>query len=253
MSSVADAQHLVNQTRHEITEIVREVALAVRSDRTLNQFFGFLADRVLRAMAAEGVVVWQRVADPHSEHEHWTARARLGPLTDRSFNELETTIHDRLLQEISESATPVVVPPTPHAVEQSVPANPAPYPAALAPIESSASGRGAEYVLEVFLEPGGSVATQRGYLRFVAQMSDLAGEFIRRDEVRRWQHHRNRRVQLETVKQSLHEANDEARISNLLVDAIADTFGFARVALCAIRQRNGHPQTATILAVSYVE
>ena len=51
---------LVVEARREIAEIVREVAHAVRSERTAKQFITFLADRVLRAMAAEGVIVWCR-------------------------------------------------------------------------------------------------------------------------------------------------------------------------------------------------
>ena len=36
---------LVAETRREISEIVREVAVAVRSDRTTNEFFGLLGRR----------------------------------------------------------------------------------------------------------------------------------------------------------------------------------------------------------------
>ncbi len=54
------ADPLVNETRREIAEIVREVAAAVRSDRTADEFLSLLVDRILRAMAAEGVMVWRR-------------------------------------------------------------------------------------------------------------------------------------------------------------------------------------------------
>ncbi|TWU40754.1 HlyD family efflux transporter periplasmic adaptor subunit [Novipirellula artificiosorum] len=243
-ASVAAApDSLVDQTRREIAEIVREVALAVRSDRSRGQFLSMLVDRILRAMSAEGVVVWQvEAADPWS----LSAAQRIGQITDRSIASPSQPTHDQMLCEVIAGGQPVVVPPTPGASDTDRPANPTRVAAAVVPIHSDPLSPHASYVLEVFLEPDCGLTTQRGYLRFVAQMADLAGEFLRNDQLRRMQHKQQIAKQIDTLIASLHLAKNRLQIEAVAVDAVADLFGFDRVGLCHVRGGNGK-----VVAVSH--
>ncbi|MFG0261250.1 MAG: phytochrome sensor protein, partial [Novipirellula sp. JB048] len=217
---------LVDETRREISQIVREVALAVRSERSRDAFLKLLADRILRAMAAEGVVIWRceagappdtpRAAPPEPSQppqprtETMTMAMaidvvqRIGTITDRSIPASSAASHHRLLAEIVTVAEPVVVPCTPEASDPNVPANPTQFPAAIVPISCDPQAGGESYLLEVFLEPGGGVATQRGYLRFIAQMADLAGEFLRADQLRDLHRRHNLAAQVDAVIASIH-------------------------------------------------
>ncbi len=237
------ADPLVNETRREIAEIVREVAMAVRSDRTAEEFLALLVDRILRAMAAEGVIVWQRDTSPASTYR---CARRLGRITDQSIPAESIATHARMLIEVAEESQPVVVPATPGATDGDVPANPMEVPVAVVPIACEPSPSGAEYLLEVFLEPDCGVATQRGYLRFVAQMADLAGEFLRADQLRCLRRGQSLARAVDTAIAQLHDLHERKQIEPAIADAAAELFGFDRVALCTA----GPP--VTICAVNHV-
>ena len=242
---------LVQQTRREIAEIVREVAAAVRSNQSRSAFLRMLADRILRAMAAEGVVIWKDDSTL-SDEEAMIGSAikslhRIGRITDQSLEETACVIHRRMLGEVLVEGQPVIVPSTPEACEITVPANPCSVPVAVVPIQSDPLSQRATYLVEVFLEPDCGVATQRGYLRFVAQMADLAGEFLRNDQLRSL--HRTSRIakQVDAAILRLHDAKSSERIQMLLVDLVADLFSLDRVGL--VRIDDSKPQ---LLSVSHV-
>lgn len=201
-------------------------------------------------MAAEGICLWQR--DTSSARLHYRCVHRLGRITDRSIEPSATRTHECLLAEIGSDGGPVVVPPTPHAGDSNaadleVPANPTDVPVAIAPIDCDASLAGADYLLEVFLEPGGGVATQRGYLRFVAQMADLAGEFFRGDQLRSLRRREALASQVDELVARLHAIYDPDQLATMAVDGAADTFGFDRVGLLRADGRK-----AELIAVSHV-
>ncbi|GAA5506855.1 HlyD family efflux transporter periplasmic adaptor subunit [Novipirellula caenicola] len=258
------AESLVDETRREISEMVREIALAVRSERSRAEFLGMLADRILRAMAAEGVLIWQiDRSEPVAAHHAGIAAGsntpaaaatpvlsvvhRIGEITDRSIPAGSVAAHDRMLLEVSDAAQPVVVPATPAASDPEVPANPTDFPAAVVPIQCDSANTGESYLLEVFLEQECGVATQRGYLRFVAQMADLAGEFLRSDQLRDLHRRRQRSEQVDAVIASIHGLTSREKIEARVVDAASDLFGFDRVGLCYLRN-----DVAQLSAVSYV-
>jgi multidrug efflux pump subunit AcrA (membrane-fusion protein) len=237
---------LVNETRREIAEIVREIATAVRSDRTAGEFLTMLVDRILKAMAAEGVMVWQHCRAGDQAEIGYHCIQRLGRITDQSIPTESTAAHSRLLLEVAGHGQPVVVPATPGATDSKVPANPMQVAVALVPIECEASPGGAEYLLEVFLEPDCGVATQRGYLRFVAQMADLAGEFLRADQLRRLRRNRTLSGAVDTTIARLHAAEDRQNLEATIVDGAVDLFGFDRVGLCSLEPK------VSLTAVSHV-
>lgn len=230
---------LVTETRREIAEIVREIAVAVRSDRTANEFFGLLVDRIQRAMAAEGVVVWKIFDSTECVR-------RLGRITDDSIPRESTATHQKLLAEVASEGQPVVVPASPRASDAEAPANPMDVPVALVPIELEPSADGPSFLLEVFLESDCGVATQRGYLRFVAQMADLAGEFLRSDQLRSLRRRQQLAGLIDDAVLELHRIDDRKTLEAAVVDRAADIFGFDRVGICI-----GQP--AKLVAVSHVE
>lgn len=241
---------LVDQTKREIAEIVREVAMAVRSDRTREQFLSLLSDRVLRALAAGGVSIWRRESSSSEPDEHVSSECvlrcvhEIGQITTKALPNASVPVHARLVREVLSESQPVVVPPTPGATDATLPANPFEVPVALAPIELERHPDGAEYLLEVFLEPDCGVATQRGYLRFVAQMADLAGEFLRSDQLRELRRGQILAARVDAALTDLHRRTDRRRLEALIVDRAAEIFGFDRVGLCIGEK---------LVAVSHVE
>lgn len=247
-ATAAGTDPLVHETRREIADIVREVAAAVGSQRTADEFLSMLVDRILRAMAAQGVLVWQRsgTASPGSPEPEYQCIRQLGRITADSIPNESTAAHRRMLVEVATDGQPVVVPATPGARDPDVPANPMDVPAALVAIKLDSDQVGAEYLLEVFLEPNCGVATQRGYLRFVAQMSDLAGEFLRIDQLRSLKRREELSRIVDAGIRKLHEIHDCSKLEAATVDLAAELFGFDRVGLCPTEPK------VTLAAVSHV-
>ena len=240
------AESLVQETRREIAEIVREVAVEARSERPTGEFAALLADRVLRAMAAEGVVVWVRDEDG----DLFRPLTRLGRITDQAITGESIDVHQAMLVEVAAERHPVVVPPTPGAVDAEVPGNPTEVPAAVVPIEHDPTQR-VNHLLEVFLEPEGGIATQRGYLRFAAQMGDLAGEYFRSAQLRKFRYSNRISSRVDQAIHRIHRYSDPRQVEAAIVDAAADVFGFDRVGLCMID--SPHTKLAAVSHINKID
>ncbi|MGV3485087.1 MAG: biotin/lipoyl-binding protein [Planctomycetaceae bacterium] len=244
----AAGDELVQRARREIAEMVREVAQLSRQSIPRDLFFASLIDRTTCAIAAEGAVVWD------CRHHPPRSIVRTGHVTDASIPATARAAHDCLLQEVVRSGMPVVVPSTPGATDPFLPSNPTRFPVAAVPIadvphsDQTSSDSAARFILEVFLEDEAGVATQRGYLRFVTQMADLASEFLRSDEIRAAR--RRERLYAETSASllRLHDLGSSQAIAAAIVDITAERFDAARVSL--VKHGIGKPQ---LLAVSHIE
>src|SRR5690606_11820311 len=126
------AAGLVDQTRREIAGIVRETALLARRALPPATFFAALVDRVQRALAAEGVVVWR--VEGEAPSPRFAPIARVGRLTDRTLPAGQADCHQRMLGEVAGSGQPTVVPATPDACDAALPANPTAVPFAVVPV-----------------------------------------------------------------------------------------------------------------------
>lgn len=259
----AAADDLIRQTRREISEIVREVAELARRPTGIHSFFSALLDRTTRALAAEGAVLWDMAAQTPKP------LLRTGRVTDQQIHSRGRTAHDALLAEVAASGSPVVVPPTP--IDSTSgdwvsdqPANPTDRPAAVVPILDPLAGesKASRYLLEVFLEPDAGVATQRGYLRFTAQMADLAGDFLRLDELRRGRSQTAAQKRLSAVLPRVHRHDRLDACAAEIVDIAAELLVAARVTLVQLRPLAASPDSvdiakrlrrSRILAISHVE
>lgn len=239
----ASAEGMIDQTRREIASIVRDTAALARRDQPPSAFFAALVDRVLRAMAAEGVVVWR--VDSGGGQRTFVPIARVGRITDRSLHPEQIACHARMLCEVADTGQPTIVPATPDARDAVLPANPTEVPVAVVPVMETER---CDYLVEAFLEPAGGLATQRGYLRFTAQMADLAGEFLRLHRIRQATAAQQRWQRLTMVLPTLHRSLDEQSTMSAVVDGAAEALPADRVSLC--RVQGGR---ATVIAVSHID
>ena len=249
---------LVDQTRREISQMIREIAELTKQDIPAERFLSQLCDRTLRAMAAEGIVIWRRTIEtekPIQPSTHATQQlnnpfhpiVRLGRITDQSIPTESLAAHQCMLREVAAEVCPVVVPATPSAIEPDTPANPSDYPAAVVPVEMLTTSGAMEYLMEVFLEPGGGVASQRGYLRFVAQVADLAGEFLRADQLRTLVSIQEINERTEQAIESFERFRTVDSLRSYIVDAMAELFEMDRVTWCDLSNR--YP----LVAISYTD
>lgn len=139
-----------------------------------------------------------------------------------------SAIHQTLLAKVHQERQPVLVPPGTSAVNQapsgsvkesSLPVNPTAMALIFAPVpvESSLGS----WWLQVVQAPSGGIATQRGYLRFVAQIADLTADFLKTYRLR--EHQYQTRVNSETSKllEIASNRNASAHPSDILPSIIA--------------------------------
>ncbi|MGE3775636.1 MAG: HlyD family efflux transporter periplasmic adaptor subunit [Pirellulaceae bacterium] len=169
---------LIQQTKNEIRQIVQEITQLSQADITQEQYVEAFLPRIISALAAAGGAMWTTGEDGGLElqyqvnyptealHDSTAARAR----------------HGLLLRNIVQNGHPTLVPPHSGAAAEDEAGNPSEYLLILAPLKVEQHVVG---IVEIFQRAGGGPTTQRGYLRFLVQMAELAGDFLKSRRLRR--------------------------------------------------------------------
>ncbi|MCH2113616.1 MAG: HlyD family efflux transporter periplasmic adaptor subunit [Pirellulales bacterium] len=183
-------EEAVLRAKQEIQGLVQEVVELSRAEVEPNEFYAALIDKAVSALAAIGGVVWT-VEEGAGFKLEYQVNLRETGLAENEAAQLQ---HGRLLQQVIERGEPALVQPHSGAgddVEDQAAANQTDFLLVIAPIKSD---RGVDGVVEIFQRAGARPTTQRGYQRFLAQICELAGEYVK-----------NRRLRHLTTKQSLWE------------------------------------------------
>jgi hypothetical protein len=93
-------------------------------------------------------------------------------------------------------------------------------------------------VIEVFQRASGGPTTQRGYLRFLVQMCELAGEFLRNVRLRHLDDRQNLWAELERFIQQLHRHLDSQAVAYTLVNEGRRLIGCDRVSVTVAHGRH---------------
>ncbi len=180
----------VRRAKQEIQSLVQEVVELARSEIEPTEFYAALMDKSVSALAAIGGIVWTMAEGAGAKLEYQVNLQQTG-LAESQDAQLQ---HGRLLQQVMDRGEPALIPPHSGAGETEgaeMVANPTAFLLVLAPIKTD---QGVEGVVEIFQRAGARPTTQRGYLRFLAQICELAGEYLK-----------NRRLRHFATKQSLWE------------------------------------------------
>lgn len=192
----------VQRAKYEIQSLVQEVVeLSRRSDIEPSEFFAAAMDKSVSALAAMGGVVWLVEENAGVKLEYQVNLRQTGLIESEDAQ----AKHGRMLKQIIDKGEPTLIPPHSGGEGDDVAANPTPYLLVLAPIVSD---RGVEGVLEVFQRTGGRPTTQKGYLRFLVQISELAGEFIKNRRLKHFVTKQSLWEQLEAFTTHVHKALD---------------------------------------------
>lgn len=159
---------LVEETQQHIRILVSEIAELAKRDISTAQFYEGFTTRCVTALSSIGGAVWLKQQDQlNLEHQVNLTKTNLhaeGPTTYQ---------HDRLLGRLFKTGAPTTVPPTSinHSDDSG---NPTPYLLVIAPIMQDGKPIG---LIEIFQRPGAGPVTQRGYLRFLIQMAEIASDY----------------------------------------------------------------------------
>jgi multidrug efflux pump subunit AcrA (membrane-fusion protein) len=231
---------LLNDTRNEIRQLVGEVAQLAAADISPREFYEGFLSRVLAAMAAIGGGVWLKQPDGALKLAYHANLPATGLLEQQ-----DSPGHRRLLTRVLESKQALVVPP--HAAgasgsPTSDPDNPTPHLLVLAPLLLEDETKA---IVEVFQRAGGGPTTQRGYLRFLVQMAELASDYLKTQHLKQLRDRQALWQQMEQFVLSVHKSLELMPTAYAIVNEGRRIAGCDRVSL--VQWKNGRCE---VLAIS---
>src|SRR5262245_3000907 len=154
---------LVEQTKQQIRNLVREIAQIAKSDIAPPEFYDAVLNRIVTALAAVGGAVWT-VAETGQITLEYQINLRETRLAEDEEGQVR---HGRLLRQVISTGKSMLMAPQSGSGNADEGANPTDYLLVLGPLKTANETAG---VIEVFQRPGSSTTVQRGYLRFLEQM-----------------------------------------------------------------------------------
>ena len=230
---------LVEQTKQQIRSLVREIAQIAKSDVAPLEFYDAVLNRVVTALAAVGGAIWT-VTETGQLTLEYQINLRETRLAD---SEDDQVTHGRLLRKVITGGEGMLMAPQSGGGNPEDGTNPTDYLLVLGPLKTANETAG---VMEIFQRPGSSVTVQRGYLRFLQQMCDLASEYLKS---RKLQHFTDRQAlwsQLEQFTRMVHKGLDPrdtaytiANEGRRLIECDRVSVGICRGRKCKIEAVSG--------------
>ena len=217
----------VQRAKQEIQGLVAEVVELSKSEIEPSEFYAAMMDKAISALAAIGGVVWIQEEGAPLQLEYQVNLRQTG-LAESETAQLQ---HGRLLQQVLEKGEPALIPPHSGAGgsddgDPEAAANPTDYLLVLAPIVSD---RGIDGLVEIFQRSGARPTTQRGYLRFLKQICELAGEYVKTRRLRHFTHKQTLWEQLEAFTGLVHQALDSRETAYTIANEGRRLIGCDRV------------------------
>lgn len=191
----------IEQTKQQIRGLVQQIAQLSRSDVDAEQFYSEVLHKIVTALAAVGGAVWTITPDKRLKLDYQIN-------IDRTLLDTETEAaqrHLRLLQSVIRSGDGTLAPPNSGGEDPSSPGNPTNALLVLAPMQTDDSVEG---VLEVFQRPDSQPQSQQGYLRFLVQMSQLVGDWLKSRKLRTFSDRQSLWAQIDRFAKEAHNSLD---------------------------------------------
>lgn len=193
---------LIEQTKQQIRSLVNEIAQLSKSDISPQEFYGEFLTRVVSALAAVGGIVWATEDEGRLALQYQINLQKTGLRNDEQGQRQ----HGRLLSRVMTGGEPLLVPPHSGIGEDDDQAsNPTDYLLVLGPLKTDLETLG---VVEIFQRPEAGLSTQKGYLRFLMQMCDLASDFLKSRQLRHFSDRQSLWTQLDDFTSLVHASLD---------------------------------------------
>jgi hypothetical protein len=220
----------VEQTKQQIRNLVGEIAQLSKSDVNAEEYYAAFMQRIVSALAAVGGAVWL-VGEGHRPELAYQinlSETLLQPGSD------DAKRHLRLLGHVVQSREPQLIPPMSGGEGEDAGGNPTSYLLVLAPLVGDGMVEG---VIEVFQRPDSQPATQRGYLRFLIQMCELASEWLKSRKLRHFSNRHSLWAQADQFARMVHENLDVRETAYTIVNEGRRLIGCDRVSVAIKRGR----------------
>lgn len=220
----------IEQTKQQIRTLVNEISQLSKSDLGPDEYYPAFLQRIVQALAAVGGAVWTLT---EGRRPQLTYQININETLLDAQSE-DATKHAKLLTQILANNQPQLVPPMSSAADERQGGNPTNTLLVLAPLQAEGNTEG---LVEIFQRPDSSPQTQRGYLRFLVQMCELASEWVKAHKLRTFSDRHSLWSQADQFARLVHESLDLRETAYTLVNEGRRLIGCDRVSL-AIRRGN---------------
>jgi len=218
----------IEKTKQQIRGLVGEIAQLSKSDLAPEEFYAAFLQRVVQALAAVGGAVYVM---GEGNRPQLTYQMNLSPnLLDKDSE--DASKHYRLLDYVAASKQGQLVPPLSGGADERMGGNPTRQLLVVSPMGHDGSVDG---LIEIFQRPDTQPATQRGYLRFLQQMCELAGEWFKNRKLRDLGDRHSLWAQADQFSRAIHESLDVRETSYLIVNEGRRMLGCDRVTVAIKR------------------
>ncbi len=193
---------LINKTKNQIRSLVTEIAELAKSNCTIKEFFEGFLNRTTSALASVGGAIWLEDSDTQQLDLLYHINVNQTPLANETTAQIR---HTRLLKQLQQTSEPTLVPPNSGSSSPDEAGNPTDHLLIIGPLTIDQKTIG---LVEVFQRSGAGPTTQRGYLRFLTQMCDIASDYLKNQRIREFEHQQELWQQLEQFIRSVHRGLD---------------------------------------------
>ncbi len=219
---------LIDQTRQQLRTLVHEIEGLSRSELSPGEFYEGFLTRIVSALAAVGGAIWTLdEGGLKLSYQMNLQQARLG-----ETNEEDQQRHGRLLHKVAADGQGLLVQPHSGEGESGEAANPTEYLLVIGALKSDTQVQG---IVEIFQRPGGRPTVERGYLRFLQQMCDLAGDYLKTRHLRSFADRQVMWSQLEQFTRLVHEGLDPRQTAYTIANEGRRLIGCDRVSVALER------------------
>ncbi len=199
--------HLIEQTKQQIRSLVGEIAQLAKTDVAPEEFYGQFLPRVVSALAAVGGAVWTINPEGRLALQYQINIQETG----LRESEEQQAQHSRLLYKVLADGKQALIPPhsgpgdQPQVGGETSAANPTDYLLVFGVLTTDLETVG---LVEVFQRSDVGPGTQQGYQRFLGQMCELAGDFLKSHQLRHFSDRQTLWTQLEDFTRAVHASLD---------------------------------------------
>lgn len=224
----------VQRAKREIQGIVQQISALSKQDITPEQYYDEFLNKVVAALAASGGAVWT-LSDAGQMQLAYQINLRETGLIENPIGQEQ---HGRLLTRTLTNPEGAIVAPHSGSGSADDPnddhaaANPTDYLLVMAPVHND---QGVQGIVEVFQRPGARPATQRGYLAFLLQTCDLAGDYLRSRRLAHLADKQSLWEQLESFTRTAHQQLDVSETAFTIANEGRRLIGCDRVTVAVQR------------------
>ncbi len=230
MSSESAERTAVEQTKQQIRGLVDEISALSKQDLEPQEYYTQFLTKVVEALAAVGGVVWSLGKSNQLEMVYQINLSR-SALDQQGEHQQR---HARLLGKVVETGEGMLVPPHSGGGDENEGANPTEMLLVIAPVGDSSRP---EMIIEIFQRPTSQPATRRGYLRFLTQMCEVAGEWLKSRKLRVFSDKESQWARVDSFAQKVHDSLDVRLTSYTVANEAQRLIGCDRVSVAIMRGR----------------